>query len=117
MGQSLIKLIDPLDQKEYWLVWSTVVDAPITYGLSLDELREYWREEYGRSGMDGLERSIELANETGFSSRIRKSLEDVICANHAADDGSELTLEQIIQKYCRDRPADDDEPTESTHSH
>lgn len=41
MPRFIIKLTDPKDGLSYYLIWSTVVDAPVTYGLSLDEIKEW----------------------------------------------------------------------------
>lgn len=99
MGNVIIKLVD-VDNKEYYLEWTSISDSPITYGLSLKEFKDYYKEEYGLSSMDSLEQSLKRVEETGTSS-IMMSLEDIIRSNHAGDDGECLTLEEIIDKYCR----------------
>ena len=44
MPRFIIKITDEKDNKDYYMMWSTVVDAPVTYGLSLDEFKEYFKE-------------------------------------------------------------------------
>ena len=90
-----------------YLVWSSIVDAPITYGMTLDELREYWREEYGRSGKDDLERILPRVESHGFSSPRYSSFADVIEGNRAGENESELTLDEIVEKYVRNPPSED----------
>lgn len=99
MGKVIIKLVD-VDNKEYYLEWTSISDSPITYGVSLKEFKDYYKEEYGISSMDALEVSLKRVEETGTSSRMM-SLEDIIRSNHAGDAGECLTLEEILDKYCR----------------
>jgi hypothetical protein len=44
MGQYLVKL-----DEDFYVEWSTVVDAPTTYGMSREEMRQWLIEEYGRA--------------------------------------------------------------------
>jgi hypothetical protein len=41
MGRFICKFEDKDDV--YYLEWSTVVDAPVTFGMSLEEFKEYYR--------------------------------------------------------------------------
>ena len=45
MGHCIIQL------GEYYLVWSSIVDAPITYGLTEYGLRCWLEQEWGREGL------------------------------------------------------------------
>lgn len=55
MPSFIIKVKDEKFNKDYYMEWSTIVDAPVTYGMSLDEFKEYYKEQYGIKGMEGLE--------------------------------------------------------------
>lgn len=41
----------------YYMEWSTVVDAPVTFGMTLEEFMEHYREEYGKRGLMEMEAS------------------------------------------------------------
>lgn len=66
-----------------YMVWSTIVDAPLTFGCSLDEIFAFWREEYGERGVEALRRSLEAS---GFD-----HLDAVIGGNRAGRDETRLT--------------------------
>jgi hypothetical protein len=98
MPRYIIKLTD---QDESWyLEWSTIVDAPITYGLSLNEFKDWYLEEYGRKGYEELADRLKRVEKTGTSCLI-SNLEDVLSCNRAGPKETELTKEQLIDKYCR----------------
>lgn len=88
--------------REFWLEWSTVVDAPITYGMSRDEYREYVRDERGREGLERLD--LRLATDW-----LPPLLADEYSGNRAGLNGSWLTLAQLVDHYCHGRP-DEDQP-------
>jgi hypothetical protein len=97
MGAFIIKLSD---DRDYYLIWSSVVDAPVSEGLSLEELRIWYKEEYGNHGMRDLDERLERVKSKGTSSKIHNSAEDTISCNRAGVDGTELTVQQIIDYYC-----------------
>lgn len=85
-----------VDGEERYLIWSSVVDAPTTYGCTLEQLKNYWREEYGRRGLEDLERRIKNGDWC-------TPLEELVGANRAGKDETKLTSEQIVQHYFIDR--------------
>lgn len=106
MSRYIVKLVDKTENKEYYMEWSTVVDAPVTYGMSLEEFKEYYEEEYGKQGMDGLDERLSRVNEKGTSAMLYKSAEDLVEYNHAGKEGTLLTYEEILQQFCIDRPTE-----------
>jgi hypothetical protein len=86
--------------ESWYLDWSSVVDAPVTCGMSLDEFREYYREEYGPGAMDGLEERLARVKEKGTSARLHDSVESLIRCNRAGAGETRLTMAQIIDHYC-----------------
>lgn len=99
MPRYIIKLTD---QEESWyLEWSTIVDAPVTYGMSYGEFLEWYKEEYGRQGMEDLPDRLARVEKTGTSSRFNESLEDLISYNRAGPKETCLTLKELIETYCR----------------
>lgn len=97
------RIIIKLENK--YLEWSTVVDAPVTYGMSLKEFKEYYKEEYGSNGMEDLPRRLQRVNKTGSSS-MTESLGNLIAVNRAGENERRLTKKGIIKKYITDRPKD-----------
>lgn len=113
MGRYILKIHD------HYLEWSTVVDARVTSGMSLDEFTAYYQNEYGRSEMHQLPARIARADATGTSALDGKSLEKLVSYNKAGPRGSKLTLAEIYTAYCLDQPIRDgwkvpwDDDTES----
>jgi hypothetical protein len=90
-----------------FLIWSSVVDAPIVYDCTVDDLREYVREKSGSDGLRGFDDSVERAVATGTSSRLDRSLEELVVGNHAGPDGEEIPYEDVIRFYfVEKRPPD-----------
>lgn len=103
MGRFTIKI------KDKYFEYSTVVDAPITPGLSLEEYKEWYKEEYGNSKMDDLEIMLKRVEEKGTSNYYDKNLQDSISNNRAGlVNGREkkLTANQIYDLYKKEPEPD-----------
>lgn len=83
-----------------YLEWSTVVDAPVTFGMSLDEFKEYYRDEYGESGMNGLGKRLKRVEEKGVSSHLDNSLDSLLSFNRAGPKETHLPLRLIEEAFC-----------------
>lgn len=105
MGRSVIKIQH--EGKDYYLEWSSIVDAPVTYGMELEEFEEYMRDEYGRRYME-IDHPFRMqrVRENGTSSRYHESMKDVVGWNRAGPNESQLTFEGIIYKYITHRERD-----------
>jgi hypothetical protein len=102
MPQHIIKLNDDRDKKEYYLIWSTIVDAPVTYGMSLNELKNWYKQQYGQNGMIELEGRLERVEKFGISAYPPFNvIENYFSFNRAGEDESVLDKNGIIEKYCR----------------
>lgn len=101
MPRFIVKLPD--GDQDYYLEWSTIVDAPITYGLSLEEFKEYYVEEYGKSSEDKLNERLTRVEEKGVSAFNYKDADELIEFNKAGEDGADISKEEIIERYCRNR--------------
>lgn len=95
MGRTIIKI-----EGEYF-VWSSVVDAPITYGMTKEELKTFIKDEEGNQGLENLDLRLARVDAKGTSSMIHNSLEEQISFNRAGEDEKCLTLDQIYKKYRR----------------
>jgi len=94
MGRGIIKI------KDRYFEWSTVVDAPITSGMTKNELRAYIKGESGNKGLESLEARIERCDECGTSFH-GETLEGMLALNHAGEEGeTELTANEIYEEYC-----------------
>lgn len=107
MARLIVKLVDKKDNnREYYLDWSTIVDAPVTYGLSRKEFDAYYRDEYGRMGMPEYETRMARVDAKGTSSALHASAQEVI---HSWAHGFkfktlEALEEAVIEEFCRNRP-------------
>ena len=81
--------------------WSTVVDAPITFGVDLETFTDYYKTRYGELDFEHeWPRRLERTLAKGCSAHNYKSLRELISFNRAGFQGACLTFEQIIQIYC-----------------
>ena len=93
MGRYIVKL------DKYYFEWSTVVDAPVTYGLEKDDFLAYYKEEYGRAGMTELPARLERVELRGHSAMVTYGVDDLIADNRAGDNEECLSKEEIIAKF------------------
>ena len=102
MGKFIIKMED------YYLEWSTITDSPVTFGMALDEFKEYYQAEYGRSGMRDLEVRLERVKEHNSSAhRSAYWPPRLFGYNRAGPNESQLTEEEIYRAYCLRKPIRD----------
>jgi hypothetical protein len=98
MPRYIIKL------EEKYLVWSTVVDAPITNGLTLEELTDFIEWQHGQEGLADLPDRLKRVEESGTSA-VGYNVYDIITYNRAGPNESCLTKEELIEKYVRNPEA------------
>lgn len=67
MPTHLIKIHDYQTDRDFYLEWSTIVDAPITWGMSLEEFTLYYRQKYGTAGMRDFPNRMARTEERGCS--------------------------------------------------
>lgn len=107
MGNCIAKLVDD-SGAEFYLEWSSIVDAPVTYGGTVEELREYILEEYGRRGLERLPARLLRADRTGTSyQHMKTTAEELVEGNRAGPNGTTLSYAEIVRKYCHERPEGD----------
>ncbi len=94
MGTFIVKLHD------YYFEWSTIVDAPVTFGMTPDEFTEYYREEYGKKGMQELPARLERVEKHRTSSYDSETPEDIFLCNRAGPNESKLSAAEIYKAYC-----------------
>ena len=102
MPRYIIKLIDDKYNKDYYLEWSTVVDAPVTYGCSLEEFKEYYKQQNGENGMRELEERLKRVEETGTSAHPPfGDIDSILEYNRAGEGEKSINKEGILDRYCR----------------
>lgn len=94
MGRYIVKI------RDFYLEWSTIVDAPITYGLGLVDFVAYYRGQYGAKGMEGLQARLDRADAVGISALDGSTLEGILKGNRAGEGETPLTEPELYRKYC-----------------
>jgi hypothetical protein len=85
-----------------YLEWSSIVDAPVTYGMTLQELRAHIEREQGRQGLKYLDQRLARVEATGTSLHGGTTLEELIEWNRAGPNETCATLAEIVAIYCRE---------------
>lgn len=83
-----------------YLEWSTICEAPVTWGMRYQEFLDDYECKYGVHGMIGLEERLARVREKGTSSLVDDSLEDTILLNRAGPGETTLTKRELWEKYC-----------------
>ncbi len=102
MGRAIIKLND--GERDFYLEYSSIVDAPVTYGMSREEFEAYYRAENGNRGMEDLVRRMERVDKKGTSAFNDDSVDDTLFCNRAGPNETSATKAQIIEWYCHRKP-------------
>lgn len=81
-------------------IYTTIADGPCyERGLTLAELEEITRREYGEQGMRNLPARLERAHATGCSALSGETLAECLECNRAGPGESHLSVEEFIKKY------------------
>jgi hypothetical protein len=95
MGRYVVKLADK------YLEWSTVVDAPITDGMTLEEFTSFYKEKYGSYAMEfEFPKRMERVEQFGISAYNYNNVDELIAYNRAGPEEICLTKEELIKEYC-----------------
>ena len=94
MARIIVKL------RDYYFEYSSVVDAPVTWGMNREAFETYYREEYGRSSLEDFQERMKRVEQNGTSSMSESSVEEVLSCNCAGPNGSNLTVDEIYKFYC-----------------
>jgi hypothetical protein len=86
-----------------YVEWSTVVDAPVTPTLTLSQLWEYIRAEYGNAGAERLPERLARCEQHGTSSVNGTTVDELLSCNRAGPKESHITRAEIVRRY---RPTD-----------
>ena len=98
MGRCIAKLAE-----DEYVEWSTVVDAPVSWIMDRDQLAAHIQCRFGEVGLEDLDERLARCEKRGHSAfwpGAGDSIDDLIRGNHAAADGTELTLDQLRERYA-----------------
>lgn len=93
MGQFIVKVAP-----DAYLLWSTIVDAPVSQIKRRAEFEEYHHQLYGDAGMIGMASRFDRADRTGTSA-YTMTRDEVIAGNRAGPNETTLTIAEIIAAY------------------
>jgi len=111
MGRFIVEIRNPEDDADRRLLeWSTVVDAPVTYGMREDEFTDYYQAEYGNEGMRELPARMARVREKGTSAYDDESWEDTaLVCNRAGPDETQVDAAMLWKLCVADRPRSEGE--------
>jgi len=100
MANAIIKLTD--GASDWYLEWSNVVDAPLTVGMSKDDITQYLIGKYGTNNHTEafLAERFSRVEENG-TSYYGTTLEELIAGNRAGENEKELTYKELVEEYCK----------------
>lgn len=98
MGRCIIKLTE--GKRSWYLEWSTIVDAPITYGMSLSQFQRHIKDRYGSEGLNELPARLARVEEHGTSAHCDASEVDTAWLNRAGKGETRLTYTEMVKMYC-----------------
>jgi hypothetical protein len=101
MPRCIAKLTDKECGKDYYLEWSSVVDAPVTQGVSLSVFKEYYLKTYGTNSESLLVERLKRVEKQGTSCMLGSPIEELVSGNRAGVEESEMTIDELIRSYCR----------------
>lgn len=93
MGKAIVKI------KDLYFEWS--VDAPVTYGMTKQELFDFIKEEYGNEGLKELPARLERVEKTGTSFYYGNTIEELVSNNRAGANEECLSLDDLYKQYTK----------------
>ena len=92
------------DSQTWYLEYSSVVDAPTTFGLPLEDFTKNYLYYYGQHSKDELTQRLARVEKNGTSCAFGSTPAALMSCNRAGLDETKLTLDQIIDVYCLGQP-------------
>lgn len=76
--------------------WSTVSDMPTSRAMTKEQFEAWYRDEYGRQGMDGLPARLGRAVQNGSSSLDGESALDLLRINQMGPRGGQMAPKKAL---------------------
>lgn len=110
MGSGIVRLVE--DPEPLYVIWSTVVDAPVTFLMTRDELREFVIEDAVRRARESATRDfpgrMDRVDTNGTSFYTPPyTVDDMVSYNRAGPDETELPTAEAIADYLRQLEAEE----------
>lgn len=86
-----------------YVEWSSVVDAPVTYLMTEEELKQYLLGQHGyKEGLWRLEDRMARVHEKGTSSRMGETRQDLLRSNRAGEKEKTIRSEaKMVERYSQ----------------
>lgn len=94
MSRAIVKI------KDRYLEWSTVADAPTTYGMNLQDFKEYYRSRWGEEIYAKLDARLDRVERKGTSVYCDDSVLKTVLCNRAGYRERNLTLDELYEWFC-----------------
>lgn len=85
--------------EDTYVEWSTIVDAPVTYTMTREQMLSYLDRKDGERSYDENRQRLNRTDLTGTSFHDATSLKNLISGNRAGEKETRITLEEIIERY------------------
>lgn len=79
--------------------WSTIVDAPVSYGMSREELGAHILASYGRQALRDLPERLQRVDRNGTSALDGTTLDDLIAFNRAGENEAHADVAEILRRF------------------
>ena len=84
-----------------FLEWSSIIDAPICFGMDAVAFRDWCVAKYGTEGAWNLQRRMDDA--VTYGSSAKQSLKEIVWHNRAGPGEGQMTVEDVIRFYFVER--------------
>ena len=102
MPTYILKINDKRFEQDYYLEWSTIVDAPVTRGMSKQDFIDYYLAKHGMNEVEELTQRLKRVEKQGSSClQDTDGIEHYFNFNRAGEDEVTLDKEAILDRYCR----------------
>ena len=100
MGRTLVKMTK--GDRVCYLEWSSIVDAPVAGGFTLEELKSYIIDCYGADGVAYLPSRLKRCDLYGHSAldRDHKTWQEYVSFNRAGENEKQLTPDELWDKFA-----------------
>lgn len=89
-----------IHHKGVFNLYSSISDSPVfESGLTVAQLEQYIKQQYGAQGLRNLEERIKRAQLKGTSSHLAMSLDSEILCNRAGPKETQLSFEAFVAQY------------------
>lgn len=79
--------------------WSTIVDAPVSKLMPLDEFTAYYAEQYGKNSLPHLSVRLSRVEAKGTSEVNASCADDTMDLNRYGDGGERISVKRVIEKW------------------